>query len=333
MNTIIAPLVVLVVFVGFVLLMRALMSGERAQETAVKWAGLRLSDELRAPVLRSRAVYHDRVMLAALVGAVIAFALSYLLSAREPWDVTHVTYSLAGAGAAAVACGWVLVWRDATRRATNTGVSARSHGVRLVDYVGVPVVIGSVTFVLLIIAGVAYGLTLVERGSDTFDVTYAIATFVLFTGIAFTLVVSLVLGAIVVRRSQNAHSDDALAWDDTLAANRILHLVASPAYFAALASGFLGTTISGLIGDYESAWGWSYVFPLAYIAVIAFAAFRPWNVYLRQLWPDVHARGVADKREARRDRREAERRAYNGLPPLTREPVDAEREKFAPFGE
>ena len=316
MDTFIAPLVCLVIVAAFALVIRALTTGELAQEKAVKWAGLRLSDELRGPVLRSRAVFRDRVMLSALAGAVVTFALSVGLSAREPWDVTHLTYSLAGAGAAAVACGWVLVWRDATRRANNSGASARAHGVRLIDYIGVPVVIGSVTFVVLIIAGVAYGLMLVTQGSETFQINYAIATFVLFTVLVITLIVSLVLAATVVRRPQSADSDDALAWDDALASNRILHLVVGPAYLAALASGFLGTTISSLIGDYESAWGWNYLFPLACVAIIAVAAFQPWNVYLRRLWPEVHARGVAEKREARRIRREAERRAYKGLPPV-----------------
>jgi hypothetical protein len=333
MDTFIAPLVVLVVFAGFALVMRALTSGELAQEKAVQWAGLRLSDELRGPVLRSRAVYRDRVLLAALAGAIVAFALSYFLSAREPWDVTHVTYSLAGAGAAAVICGWTLVWRNSTQRVNRAGSSIRPNGVRLVDYVGLPTIIASVVLAVLLLAGVGYGLSLMSQGSESFRASYAIATFVLFSVLAVAIVGSLVLAALVTRRPHHAVSDDALAWDDALASNRILQLLVGPAYIAVFGSGFLGTTISDLIGDYESAWGWNYLMPIALVLLIPVVATTPWTAYLRSLWPDVYARGKAEKREARRIRRETERRAYNGLPPLPRDPVDAERDKYAPFGE
>jgi len=318
MDVILPIFVFLAALATFAVLTRAGYAGGIARRDVARWTGIELPDGLRDAVVKSNVTFRDRVLAAAVVGAAACFIVTSLGASRDPDDLSPYLISPLFGMTSALATGWILVWRDARRRAMDAGTSTRSHGVRLVDYLGIPVMIAAGVINALAITGIIVGFALLHNESPAYR---PVETLVFFCALVVGSVLSFGLAAKVVRMPQSAESDEALAWDDALASNRILYLVAAPSYLAAGLLMILANIVESLIGDYSSHVGWYWLSFAGYPIIGIVALFQPWTQFARSLWPGFFESRRAVEREARRIRREAAKRAYNGLPPLPTSPT------------
>ena len=312
--------------------------------TLVKSAGISLPVDDPEGIIDLDMRWRRGVFIGAAIGTAAVALLSALPAMTEFGDAVLIAIVYGFAGGASIG-GLVGMVRAAAARSAHPGPSVRAPGTRLRTFTGRPLIALALLSPLVpIVSLVRYLYLDATIGLDPLGYTFMTspefaARILLFALFALNGPVIIAVLAIVSRRRQAAVSGDLLAWDDALFSIRAWKLIYGAVYVNVVLALIPQPSWNGS-GELQGYWlpFAALAATLGFTAIVALT--RPWQHYLRALWPDVEAarralRDVerAEKREASRIRREAERRAYNGLPPLSREPVEAEREKYAPFGE
>jgi hypothetical protein len=317
---------------------------ENWAKTLVKDAGISLPLEDPQRVVELDLRWRRRI----LVGAALGSGVAAVISAFPAVAILANAMLLAVAyGFVAGACigGITGMARAVSARATHPGPAVRPSGASIRSFIGTPLIVLGLITPLGPLVTLGRDLYLnATIGLDPEGYTTAAelaARCILLALFAFNGPVIIAFLAIASRRRQAAVSRDLLAWDDALFSRQSWNLIYGAAYINVVVAFLPSPSWTGP-GELEG-----YALPFVTVmATLFFAAAvaltKPWRTYLRTLWPDVEAARAEIERQARdaarskRVERNAEfARARQGLPPLPRETAEAEaeREKYAPFGE
>ena len=267
------------------------------------------------------------------IGAAVGAVTSALVAAQiSPGAIDNSQYHLIAAGSltGAIVSGLAGISRLSAARRDSPGQSVRTHGVPLRRLVGLPLVLLPFALAIVAVARVARAVYLYDTYGLPADGFTSEAGLLLSIVSVLILALSgpavILIAALLSRRRQAAISDDRLAWDDGIFSLRIQTLVWVAAIVGLNATMFdpaRGVEPSGeaLFFEVELSFALTNANLAAQgVLLLAVALLRPGTHFLRSLWPDVYRRIEDGKREALRIRREAAKRAYNGLPPLPASP-------------
>ena len=301
---------------------RASARSRRLREFAVT-SGIHLDNEVVDRVSDSEVRFRRRVLVGTAAGALLSGVVVLVLGDRNvlssgfPPLVPPILGAVVGA--------WTAIVIEAKRRWTRSGSISDARGPGLAAFVGIPTLVGCGVVFVATLGILAYSVFLMVSGighAEAFRSPAApwvgIAGFAL---LVLTIPGTLAVGATISRNRAVQSSTGELMADDALLSRHLL-LTLGTAALGMLWSFPLALNItSDLLPHAEhpdlrltTLWSVAGIQGGLCAVIAALALFRPFQSYLRTLWPEVYADGRAAARAMRVAKRAAERRAYHGLP-------------------
>lgn len=253
-------------------------------------AGLALPDEL-APRIRARVARRIRAVAAGASASIVISVALLATGLLQPSQRIGDVWLVLGAYFAGMAVGAAInATTDRPTTDENGPRLARSGAVSLADYVspleriGARVMVGLAALVL-VVSLLATGLGPARVTSGFAILALALASLVLFE----------IAGRRIVDRPQPVGSPTELAWDDALRAGSIRELVTAPLVVGAWGTMFVGADqlfSSQIINGLWAVAGLALAGGYCAVAIYSVVS-RPQQYYLRRLWPEVAAAGLA----------------------------------------